>query len=265
MSLFDDLRSAVAEGRAVALATVVSGPGVGAKVLVGADGTVRGELADADLHRVVVRDTRGALARGATGLRRYGPCGQAVPLGVPDEQVVTVFVESFAPPPTMIVVGAVDFARALARVGRVLGFRVVVCDARVAFATTARFPEADEVVVDWPQRLLEARAGSLGADDAVCVLTHEARFDVPAIRAALDTAVGYVGAMGSRRTHEDRLGRLRAAGVADAALARLRSPIGLDLGARTPEETAVAICAEIIAIRSGRSGRPLSETTGPIH
>ena len=125
---------------------------------------------------------------------------------------------------------------------------------------------ADEVVVDWPNRLLDQVGASLGPRDAVCVLTHDAKFDVPAIVAALATDVGYLGAMGSRRTHDDRVERLREEGVDDAGLARVMAPIGLDIGARTPEETAVSICAEIIALRTGRTAAaPLRQTDGPIH
>ena len=177
-----------------------------------------------------------------------------------------MFVESFAPPPKMIVFGAVDFTAALVKVARVLGFRVTVCDARPVFATPQRFPDAHEVVCDWPDRFLAgAGAGDLGPRDAVCVLTHDPKFDVPAILAALATRVGYLGAMGSRRTHADRVVRLREAGVDEEGLARLMAPIGLDLGARTPEETAVAICAEIVAHRHGRPVPSLRHGTGGIH
>ena len=159
----------------------------------------------------------------------------------------------------MIIFGAVDFTAALAQVAKVLGYRVTVCDAREMFATRARFPFADEVVVDWPHRLLARIGPELTPRDAVCVLTHDAKFDVPAIVAALATEVGYLGAMGSRRTHAARVERLREAGVDDAGLARLLAPIGLDLGARTPEETAVSICAEIISLRTGSEAIPLAE------
>jgi xanthine dehydrogenase accessory factor len=152
------------------------------------------------------------------------------------------------------------------RTARVMGFRVTVCDARRAFATTARFPLADEVVVAWPDRYLKSLGDALTSRDAVCVLTHDSKFDVPAIVAALGTGVGYLGALGSRRTHADRLARLREAGVSEGELARLHAPIGLDLGARTPEETAISICAEIISVRTGRSDiRPLTDTERPIH
>ena len=218
-----------------------------------------GTLGDADLDRVVARDALGELAAGRTGTRHYGPHGEA------RQDEVAVFVESFAPPPQMVIFGAVDFTGALVRVAKVLGYRVTVCDARPVFATHQRFPLADEVVVDWPDRHLDAVGAALGPRDAVCVLTHDPKFDVPAIVAALRTNAGYLGAMGSRRTHDDRVARLRESGVDDAGLARVMAPIGLDLGARTPEETAVAICAEIIALRTGRHAPSLRDGAGPIH
>jgi xanthine dehydrogenase accessory factor len=165
----------------------------------------------------------------------------------------------------MIIFGAVDFTAALARVAKVLGYRVTVCDARPVFATAARFPAADEVVTDWPDRHLAKVGPSLGPRDAICVLTHDHKFDVPAITSALTTRAGYIGAMGSRRTHAERSERLREAGVDDAGLARVMGPIGIDIGARTPEETAVSICAEIIALRTGRDAPSLRDTEGPIH
>jgi xanthine dehydrogenase accessory factor len=283
-SLYAELAAAVRAGEPVGLATVIDGPGLGAKVLVrpgapgspGSSPTVLGTLGDADLDRVVVRDALGELAAGTSGVRHYGPHGEA------REATVAVFVESFAPPPRMLVFGAVDFTRALVRVAKVLGYHVTVCDAREVFATRVRFPEADEVVVDWPDRLLRRVGPALTTRDAVCVLTHDAKFDVPALVAALDTGAGYIGAMGSRRTHAERLVRLREAlaasgesgpglregdGDLSARLDRIRAPIGLDIGARTPEETAVSICAEVIADRTGRSVdvRPLRTTSGPIH
>lgn len=257
--LFTLLQEAVARDHPVVLATVVQGPGTGSKLLADLEGTVHGGLADPDLERVVVRDAVGELAVGRTGVRHYGAHGEA------GEATVTVFVESFAPPSRMLIFGAVDFTAALVRVAKVLGYRVTVCDAREVFATARRFPTADEVVVDWPHRHLEQVGERLGPSDAVCVLTHDARFDVPALVAALSTDVGYIGVMGSRRTHADRLERLRQAGVDDAGLARLHAPIGLDLGARTPEETAISICAEIISSRTRHPGTPLREGAGPIH
>jgi xanthine dehydrogenase accessory factor len=165
----------------------------------------------------------------------------------------------------MIIFGAVDFTAALARVAKVLGFRVTVCDARAVFATVQRFPMADEVENMWPDRYLEAVGGDLGPRDVICVLTHDHKFDVPAIVAAMKTKVGYVGAMGSRRTNEGRVVRLREAGLSDAEIGKVMSPIGLDIGARTPEETAIAICAEVIANRTGRRAASLRDTSGPIH
>ncbi|NGO72454.1 XdhC family protein, partial [Streptomyces boncukensis] len=177
---------------------------------------------------------------------------------------VTLLVESSVPPPRMLVFGAIDFAAALARIGAFLGYRVTVCDARPVFATARRFPEADEVVTEWPHRYLEAQR-DLDARTVVCVLTHDAKFDVPLLERALRLPVAYVGAMGSRRTHLDRLERLREAGLGEAELAALRSPIGLDLGGRTPEETALSIAAEIVAVRHGGSGVPLAGAHTPIH
>ena len=262
-TLYEVLSESIRAERPVALAEVVEGPEdlLGRKLLVRPDGEppVMGGLGDVDLDRVVTRDTFGELANGLSATRHYGPHGEA------RARDVGVFIESFAPPPSMIIFGAVDFTAALAKVAKVLGYRVTVCDARPVFATRARFPMADEVVVSWPDRYLAEVGPDLGPRDAVCVLTHDPKFDVPAVVAALGTRVGYLGAMGSRRTHDERVGRLRQAGVDDAGLGRLMAPIGLDLGARTPEETAVSICGEIIALRSGRAAPSLRDRQGPIH
>ena len=260
MSLFDDLRTALREDRPVALATVIDGPHVGGTLLVQPDRPAQGSLGDADLDRVVARDALGELAAGRSGVRHYGPQGQA------NQEEVSVFMDVHAPAPRMVIFGAVDFTAALCRVAKVLGYRVTVCDAREVFATRARFPLADEVVVDWPDRVLARVGPTLGPADAVCVLTHDPKFDVPAIQGALASEVGYLGVMGSRRTHETRMQRLAEVGVTDdAAIARIHAPIGLDIGARTPEETAISICAEIIAARTGRNGRQLRDADGPIH
>lgn len=258
-AVFDDLAEALRAERPVALATVVSGPGAGGALLVQPGSAPKGTLGDDGLDRVVGRDAEAELQAGTSGVRHYGPQGEA------RRDDVSVFIESFAPPPHMLVFGAVDFTAALVRLAKLLGYRVTVCDAREVFATKARFPFADEVVVDWPNRLLERVGPELGPRDAVCVLTHDHKFDVPAVVAALATRVGYLGAMGSRRTHDDRVARLRDEGVTDADLARLMAPIGLDIGARTPEETAVAVCAEIIALRTGRPAPSLQGGEGPIH
>jgi xanthine dehydrogenase accessory factor len=218
---------------------------------------VAGSLGGTRLDAAVDDDARGMLAQGVTGVRRYGAAGER---RLDDLQV---FVQSFAPPPRMLVFGAIDFAAAVARLGKFLGYHVVVCDARPVFATARRFPDADEVVVRWPHDYLSEVA--VDERTVICVLTHDPKFDVPLLEVALRTPAGYVGAMGSRRTHEDRIARLREAGLTDAELARLRSPIGLDLGARTPEETAVSIGAELIQLRWRGSGRPLTDTAGRIH
>jgi xanthine dehydrogenase accessory factor len=256
-------------GEPAALATIIEGPEpgagggpvkAGAKLLVRPGAEPIGSLGDPDLDRVVVRDALGELEAGRTGVRHYGLHGEAR-----REEGVAVFIESFAPPPRMVIFGAIDFTAALARLGKLLGYHVTVCDARPVFATPARFPMADDVVVDWPDRYLARAGAELGPRDAVCVLTHDPKFDVPAIQAALATKVGYLGAMGSRRTHAQRMERLREAGVDEAGIARVMAPVGLDIGSRTPEETAVAICAEIIALRTGRQAPSLRGAEGPIH
>jgi xanthine dehydrogenase accessory factor len=257
--MFETIAERVRAGEPVALATVVNGPDAGAKLLLVPGRAVEGSLGNGDLDRVVSRDLRAELDAGTSGVRHYGPNGEA------RQDDVTVFLETWAPPPRMVIFGAVDFTAALVRIAKVLGYHVTVCDAREVFATKARFPQADEVVVAWPQRLLEEIGKDLGQRDAVCVLTHDHKFDVPAIVSALATNAGYLGAMGSRRTHAERVERLRDAGVDDAGLARLHSPIGLDLGGRTPEETAVSIFAEIIGSRTGRLPQALRETDGPLH
>jgi xanthine dehydrogenase accessory factor len=251
---------ALQSGEPAALATVIEGPGAGGKLLVRPEQPSIGSLGHAELDRVVERDALGELEAGRTGTRNYGVHGEAR-----REEGVKVFIESFALPPKMVIFGAIDFTAALARLGRVLGYNVTVCDARPVFATKKRFPMANEVVNEWPDRFLAVVGKDLGPRDAVCVLTHDPKFDVPAIMAAVQTKAGYIGVMGSRRTHEKRLDRLKEAGLDDDGFGRLMSPIGLDLGGRTPEETAVSICAEIIASRTGRALPSLRDTEGPIH
>ena len=233
--LYAVLRDCLKAEEPVALATVIEvssdpdeaarhdiSPPLGSKLLVRGEGDVLGSLGDVDLDRAVTIDLRGALESGLPSERHYGLRGQI------NGTAVSVFIEPFTPAPHMVIFGAVDFTRALVRVANVLGFRVTVCDARPVFATRTRFPDADEVVVDWPDRYLARAGAQLGPADAVCVLTHDAKFDVPAIVGALATRVGYIGA-------------------------------------RTPEETAVAICAEIVAVHSGSSVPSLRDGTGPIH
>jgi xanthine dehydrogenase accessory factor len=256
-----EIAAAVRSGQPVAAATVVAGPGrVGARRLIWPEAgrPSAGSLGSgARLDEAVDDDARGMLAQGLTAVRRYGPDGER------RLEDLSVFVQSFTPPPQMLVFGAIDFAAAVARAGKFLGYRVTVCDARPVFATASRFPDADEVVTEWPHRYLERTVTD--ARTVICVLTHDPKFDVPLLEVALRRPAVYIGAMGSRRTHDDRLARLREAGMTDAELSRLRSPIGLDLGARTPEETAVAIAAELIQLRWGGSGQPLTATSGRIH
>ncbi|MHB1503361.1 MAG: XdhC family protein [Acidimicrobiales bacterium] len=241
----------------VALATVVRGPGRVGSMLVVHESRMAGALGDAELDRAVSEDAREMLAHGQIATRRYGIHGERWS----DE--IAVFVQAFPPPPRMLVFGAVDFAAAVVRLGAFLGFRVTVCDARAPFATEARFPEADEVVCAWPHDYLEQ--ARVDQRTVICVLTHDPKFDIPLLEVALRSPAGYIGAMGSRRTHEQRVASLRERGLTDEELVRLRAPIGLDIGARTPEETAVSISAEIIQARWGGSGLPLSTLTGPIH
>jgi xanthine dehydrogenase accessory factor len=264
--LYERLRDRIRSDEAVALATVIDGPGTGAKLLVEPEGPFGGTLGDPELDRIVTRDAIAELEAGRTGIRHYGPHGESTPEDLIDTPTVSVFIESHAPPPQMWIFGAVDFTAGLAKVAKLLGYRVIVCDAREVFATRRRFPMADEVIVSWPGPLFEERGDTLSGRDAVAILTHDPKFDVPAVRGALATKVGYIGVMGSRRTHEKRMQRLAEVGIDDPAdLARLMSPIGLDIGARTPEETAVSICAEIIARRTGRATPSLRDATGPIH
>ena len=267
--LYTALAERVRKNKPVVLLTVIDGPNTGATLLVAPDQTqieTLGTLGNAELDRVASRDAIGELEAGRTSVRNYGPAGQVTPEDLQDTPVVRVFVESFSPPPQMIIFGAVDFTAALARVAKVLGYYVVVCDAREVFATKRRFPMADEVLVTWPTPVLTARGSDLGPQDAICILTHDPKFDVPAIQGALATSVGYIGVMGSRKTHAKRLERLAEVGVTKSQdLARLMSPIGLDIGSRTPEETAISICAEIIGKRVGRNVPSLSNGEGPIH
>jgi xanthine dehydrogenase accessory factor len=245
-------------GTPVAAATLISGDEtrVGRRMVIGPD-SVSGSLGSARLDDAVRDDVVGMLAQGRTGIVHYGLDGER------RGDDLAVFVASYAPRPRMIVFGAIDFAAAVARVGSFLGYRVTVCDARETFATKKRFPEADEVVVSWPHKYLAST--EIDERTVVCVLTHDPKFDVPLLELALRMPLAYVGAMGSRRTNEDRDQRLRELGLTDEELSRLHAPIGLDVGARTPEETAVSVAAEIIALRWGGTGSQLRALDGPIH
>ncbi|WP_152186203.1 XdhC family protein [Segeticoccus rhizosphaerae] len=281
--VLDQVAQDIDEGRPVAVATVVEHPDpgwLGRRLVIrpvppGDDGgddaahpqvhrgvVVTGTLGSDRADGAVADDVAGLLANGRNELLTYGPDGQRRGEGM------RVFAASYAPPPRMLVFGAIDFAAAVARVGSFLGYRVTVCDARPVFATATRFPGADEVVVEWPHRYLraQAEAGSLDNRTVVCVLTHDPKFDVPLLQAALELPqLAYIGAMGSRRTHAELAEQLREIGVTDDQRSRISSPIGLDLGARTPEETAISIAAEIIQLRWGGSGSRLAATEGRIH
>jgi xanthine dehydrogenase accessory factor len=253
--VIDDINA----GRPVTVATLISGVAdarVGARMIVRPD-TTAGSLGSERLDDAVRDDARGLLQQGSTGIMHYGPDGQR------RGDDISVFVASYAPRPRMIVFGAIDFAAAVARVGAFLGYRVTVCDARPTFATKKRFPDADEVIVAWPHRYLAQT--EVDARTVVCVLTHDPKFDVPLLEVALKLPLAYLGAMGSRRTNDDRAMRLKELGFTDDDLARLHAPIGLDVGGRTPEETAVSVAAEIIAARWGGSGAQLRHVSGPIH
>lgn len=240
----------------VALATIAQGPGQGTQLVLPRE-ECHADSGDPRLDRAIDEAARGLLEQGRSQQVKLGRHGER------RKEEVSIFIETYLPPPRMIIFGAIDFAASLARLGSHLGFRVTVCDARPVFATAARFPEADEVVTAWPHLYLPTQ--ELDRRTAICILTHDPKFDVPVIIEALGTEAGYIGVMGSRRTDRARRADLIELGVTDDDLARLSSPIGLDLGARTPEETAVSIGAEIIARRWGGTGRSLSDLESPIH
>ncbi|WP_227996525.1 XdhC family protein [Nocardia australiensis] len=251
LAMLAAVRREIGAGKPVALLTTLDEAGVWK--LLAAD--------DFEPWRGVDRDARALLDAGRSGVvgaQECEPQSAARP---------RVFVQTFGTAARMILAGTNDFARALSRTGRQLGYRVTVVDARETFTTAARFPAAHEVVVDWPHRYLIAQQAAGRIDDrtVVCVLTHDNKFDVPMLAAALSMDIGFVGALGSRRTHTERIERLLAAGVTDSRLARLKSPLGLDLNAYTPDETAISIAAQILAERGGGSARPLDRTNGPIH
>lgn len=179
-----------------------------------------------------------------------------------------LFLESRQPAPRLYLIGANDFSAALSRMAHQLGYRVTVCDARPAFTSRSRFPDAEDVAVQWPDTFLRERAeeGELDANSLVCVLTHDAKFDLPVLEYVLQRDLAYVGAMGSRRSHAQRMSALRAAGISEDRLTRLHSPVGLDIGALTPAEVAVSILAHMVSVRNGnRTGAPLTAVSGPLH
>jgi len=254
--IFERLARALHADVPVALVTRLDGARAGAKLLVFED-DAEGDLGAARLNAAAVREARALLEVGENALRTFGEDGE--PVGVE----VRLFIAAYAPKPVMYIFGAIDFSRAMARIGKYLGYHVTVIDARPVFATKQRIPDADEIVVAWPDDYLSS--APVDQRTALIVLTHDVKFDIPLLRVALRTEAGYIGAMGSRRTHANRIAELRRAGITDAELARISAPIGLDIGARTPEETAISIAAEIVALREQRRGGRLSDGSLPVH
>jgi xanthine dehydrogenase accessory factor len=257
LDALDAVAAARAAGEPVALATLLDGDGAGAKLAILGDRVVGSLRVTELLDRSVERDARGQLDEGLSRVRRYGAGGEVM------GSEVAVYIQAFETQPLMVIFGAIDFSAEMAKLASEVGYQVTICDARRSFADSARFSRVAEVVVDWPDRYLESQ--ELGTRDVVLVFTHDAKFDEPALISSLATDAGYIGALGSRRTQERRLERLRAAGLDEPSVARLHAPCGLDVGARTPVETAVSILAEVIAVRTGRRGDSLRDTTGPIH
>lgn len=254
--IYDVLKEAIRQKDAVALITEVTGPNPGAKVLASDERTL-GSLGDPDLDRAAISKALDMLQHGAISTVHFGPKGEE------DGQEVEVFIQSFAPPPLMYVFGAVNLASAVVRIGKFLNYHVTLCDARKVFATKERFPEADEIVVQWPNEFLET--AKVDRRTAICILTHDPKFDIPLLEVALKTKAGYIGAMGSRRTHQKRVANLVEVGVTEEELDRIQAPLGLDIGAVQPEEVAVAVAAQIIANRYGRPGGSLKHSDGRIH
>lgn len=254
---FAEIAAKIVSENAIGVATLIDGEGAAGSRIVLTKNEASGSLGDDGLDHAVIESARALLLRGTTKTVKLGAHGE----NRMDD--LSIFVESFAPAPRMIIFGAIDFAAAVARIGKFMGYYVIVCDARALFVTKRRFPDADEVIIDWPHRYLP----TVDVDETtvICVLTHDPKFDVPVLEIALRTNAGYIGAMGSRRTHLDRLERLREVGMTEAEIAKLKSPIGLDLGGRTPEETAISIAAEIISNQVGGSNQPLKDGSDAIH
>jgi len=250
VSSFADFATIAAEDGRAALVTVIEGGDLGAKLLVRADGITSGGLGDAELERVAVEAAEELMWAERSELRRVGE--------------VSLFVDVTAPAPRLVIFGAVDYAAALCGLARAAGWRPFVCDPRSQFATRERFPAAEEVLAAWPEQAF-ARLGGIDRATYIAVLTHDPKLDDAALTIALRSEAPYVGAMGSRRAQAKRRERLLAAGLDEELLGRIAAPIGLDLGAVTPEETALSIMAEVVAVRNGRPGGRLTSTEGRIH
>src|SRR5215218_7784181 len=252
-TLYDQLKTAAEAYIPAAMVTVVRGEPLGAKLLIIQDRT-EGSLGNADLDARAIADARELLDAERSETRSYSVAGLDDP--------VELFIETFPPPPTLLIFGAVHVAQALTRLAKSLGFRVIVTDARAKLLTEERFPEADHIVLAWPDDAVQQIP--VQPNTFVAILTHDPKFDEPALLGTLETRARYIGAVGSRKTNRDRRDRLRAAGVSEESLARIRGPIGLNIGAETPEEMAISILAEIIAVQHGRPGGPLTEAAGNI-
>lgn len=254
--IFERLAAAIRSGRSAALVTRLDGVHGGAKLLVFAAEEF-GDLGTRGLTHAATQEARALLAAGETAMRTFGEDGEPVGMDV------RLFIQAFAPKPDMYIFGAIDFSRAMARIGRYLGYTVTVVDARPVFATRARIPDADNVIVAWPDEFLTT--APVDERTALIVLTHDVKFDIPLLQVALRTQAGYIGEMGSRRTHANRIEELRRSGISESDIARISAPVGLDIGARTPEETAISIAAEIIGLREHCRGGRLTESTLPVH
>jgi xanthine dehydrogenase accessory factor len=257
LAALEAVAAARAADQPAALATLLEGDRAGAKMAILAEGVIGGLGVVELLDRSVERDARGQLDEGISRIRRYGAGGEVM------GSELAVYIQAFSTRPRMVIFGAIDFSAEMAKVASEIGYTVTICDARAPFANSSRFSRAADVVVDWPDSYLDGQ--QLGPRDVVLVFTHDPKFDEPALIAALATDAGYVGALGSRRTQARRVDRLREAGVDEQSIARIYAPCGLDVGARTPPETVVSILAEVIAVRTGRAGESLRETSGPIH
>jgi len=242
MNLFDELKHNIASETLCAQATIVSGASLGAKLIVYPDARVSGDLGDPGLNARVAQDARELMQREQSENRVYGNA--------------EIFIEVFAPKPKLIIFGGVHTAVPLTQFAQALGFRVTIVDGRGRFATRERFPTADEIIVAWPDEAIADM--KIDSSAYVAILTHDPKFDIPALKALSATQPRYIGSMGSRETRRQHFEELRAMGVSEEFLARVHGPIGLDLGARSPEEMALAILGEIVAVRYGRAGGFLS-------
>jgi xanthine dehydrogenase accessory factor len=247
---------AVLEERPAAVATLLDGDQAGGKLYVDAEHHVGSLGGPSLLEKNVEREARGLIQQGRTTIRTFGEDGASLGTGL------RVHVTAYAERPRMVIFGAIDFASALAPLAKNVGYRVTIADPRKAFLSSARFTSNSDAIEAWPDEALEGM--TLGPRDAVLVFTHDPKLDVPALTAAFATGAGYIGALGSRKTTADREVRLREAGATEAGIERVYAPCGLDIGASTVEETAIAVLAEIVASRAGRSGVPLREAEGSI-